>query len=52
MPTPSPDPDHVLRGHKTDVQALAFHHGRELLYSGLSALNKLDQYTPEPDYAF
>jgi hypothetical protein len=30
----SVDPVTVLRGHRTDVQALAFHPGLDLLYSG------------------
>lgn len=33
-PRPSPDPEFILRGHSTDVQALLFHPQLDLLYSG------------------
>lgn len=31
---PAPGPVSVLRGHQSDVQALAFHPGLDVLYSG------------------
>lgn len=31
---PAPGPLSVLRGHQTDVQALAFHPALDVLYSG------------------
>ncbi|BDA43160.1 Guanine nucleotide-binding protein subunit beta-like protein [Coccomyxa sp. Obi] len=34
QPRPSPDPEFILRGHRTDVQALLFHPQLDLLYSG------------------
>ncbi|KAK9821195.1 hypothetical protein WJX74_008738 [Apatococcus lobatus] len=33
-PKSSPDPLFILRGHRKEVQALAFHPGLEILYSG------------------
>ena len=34
QPRPSPDPEYVLRGHRTGVQALLHHPKMDLLYSG------------------
>ena len=30
----APDPEYVLRGHRADVQALAFHPALDVLYAG------------------
>ena len=38
QPRPSPDPEYVLRGHRTDVQALLFHPEMDVLYSGSALL--------------